>query len=33
MDVLIAGPFILRKQDQDPAIIDKVRARRKFQPD
>ena len=33
MDVLVAGPFILRKQDQDPAIIDKVRARREFQPD
>jgi carbamoyltransferase len=33
MDVLVAGPFIMRKQDQDPAIIEKVCARRKFRPD
>ncbi len=33
MDVLVAGPFIMRKQDQDPAVIEKVRARRKFRPD
>ena len=33
MDVLVAGPFVLRKEDQDPAVIEQVRARRKFEAD
>jgi carbamoyltransferase len=33
MDVLVAGPFVLRKEDQDPAVIEQVRAQRKFEAD
>ncbi|MGQ0723072.1 MAG: carbamoyltransferase C-terminal domain-containing protein, partial [Candidatus Eiseniibacteriota bacterium] len=33
MDVLLAGPFLLRKSDQDPALIERVRADRKFEAD
>jgi carbamoyltransferase len=33
MDVLLAGPFLLRKSDQDPALIESVRAGRKFEAD
>ncbi|MCA9751924.1 MAG: carbamoyltransferase [Gemmatimonadetes bacterium] len=33
MDVLVAGPFVLRKTDQDPAVIERVRAGRRFEAD
>ena len=33
MDVLVVGPFILRKTEQDPAIIERVRASRQFEAD
>ena len=33
MDVLVAGDFILRKTDQDPALIERVRAERQFEAD
>ncbi|MGH2569784.1 MAG: carbamoyltransferase family protein, partial [bacterium] len=33
MDVLVAGPFVLRKEDQDPKVIEQVRAQRKFEAD
>jgi len=33
MDVLVAGPFVLRKRDQDPKVIERVRASRKFEAD
>jgi carbamoyltransferase len=33
MDVLVMGPFVLRKERQDPALIERVRAARKFEAD
>jgi carbamoyltransferase len=33
MDALVAGPFLLRKEDQDPAVIERVRRHRTFDPD
>jgi carbamoyltransferase len=33
MDVLLVGNFLLRKEDQDPAVIERVRAQRKFEAD
>jgi carbamoyltransferase len=33
MDVLVAGSFLLRKGDQDPSIIARVRAERQFEAD
>ncbi len=33
MDVLIAGPFLLRKEDQDPKVVERVRAARHFEAD
>jgi carbamoyltransferase len=33
MDVLIAGPFLLRKEDQDPKAVERVRAARHFEAD
>ncbi len=33
MDVLVAGPFVLRKADQDPEVIEHVRANRTFELD
>ncbi len=33
MDVLVAGSFLLRKEDQDPDLIARVRAERKFEAD
>jgi carbamoyltransferase len=33
MDVLAVGPFLLHKKDQDPAVIERVRAARKFEMD
>jgi carbamoyltransferase len=33
MDVLVAGPFLLRKTDQDSAVIERVRASRSFELD
>ncbi len=33
MDVLAVGPFLLFKKDQDPAVIERVRASRKFDLD
>jgi carbamoyltransferase len=33
MDVLAVGPFLLHKKDQDTAVIERVRAERKFEMD
>jgi carbamoyltransferase len=33
MDVLVAGPFILHKDKQDPALVERVRAERQFEAD
>ncbi len=33
MDVLVAGPFLMRKTDQDPKVIEKVRESRTFEAD
>jgi hypothetical protein len=33
MDTLVAGPFILHKTKQDPALIERVRAERQFEAD
>jgi carbamoyltransferase len=33
MDVLAVGPYLLFKKDQDPAVIERVRAARKFEMD
>ena len=33
MDVLLVGSFLLRKEEQDPAVIERVRANRKFEAD
>jgi len=33
MDVLAVGPFLLHKKDQDPAVIERVRAARQFEMD
>jgi carbamoyltransferase len=33
MDVLIAGPFLLRKEKQDPAVLEAIRAARSFEAD
>ncbi|HMB70022.1 MAG TPA: carbamoyltransferase C-terminal domain-containing protein, partial [bacterium] len=33
MDTLVAGPFILQKTKQDPALIERVRAERQFEAD
>jgi carbamoyltransferase len=33
MDALVAGPFILQKSRQDPALVERVRAERKFAAD
>jgi carbamoyltransferase len=33
MDVLVCGNFLLRKEDQDPAVVERVRAGRTFEAD
>ncbi len=33
MDVLVCGSFLLRKEDQDPAVVERVRAARTFEAD
>ncbi len=33
MDVLVCGSFLLRKEDQDPAVVERVRAARRFEAD
>jgi carbamoyltransferase len=33
MDVLVAGRFLLRKGDQDPDLVEKVRSSRRFEAD